>query len=260
MNLSKTKKYKNFVLIVAWMLIASMFFLFVVNYNHFLKVGGENYLLIWINLFFVLFISIIVIISAILLIKINNTANQEIVEFEKRISAQELIIESHKSANNSNIEKIDFEKSIKIFRDAFRNNNERFRFGDNLLISLSKVFPISIGLFWVKFDECKLKLEGNYAIRFEEDKFFDSNEGLVGQAYMNKDILTIGPLEEEYFNSFSGLGQSKPSYLSFIPVFLNNNIYAIIEIAYFKPIDNDLEALLRRISEIVSNEFITNPN
>lgn len=75
---------------------------------------------------------------------------------------------------------------------------------------------------------------------------FSISEGLNGQVVAEGKPLVIEEIPEEYFNVQSGLGNSKPRFLYFLPVIKDKTCVALIELATFKK--TDLEKMWHNIS------------
>ncbi|HDR67434.1 MAG TPA: GAF domain-containing protein [Bacteroidaceae bacterium] len=85
-------------------------------------------------------------------------------------------------------------------------------------------------------EEKLLHLIGSYA--FDRQKYitrqFRFGEGLVGRAAMEKDIIYITEVPENYIKIRSGLGEDRPASLLLSPAILNNEVLAVLELASFE--------------------------
>lgn len=122
---------------------------------------------------------------------------------------------------------------------------------EKILSGIAKVFEISHGeIFLPKGKAAKkpaYKLAATYAIHIPEKETveFKSGEGLVGQVAKNGKPLYLDKLPDGFLNAKSGLGNSNPNYLLFIPwKDQNDATFAVAELASFKKFDNqDIKTL-----------------
>ncbi|MBN1133103.1 MAG: GAF domain-containing protein [Bacteroidales bacterium] len=97
------------------------------------------------------------------------------------------------------------------------------------------------GLFLVVQDEKNsekmLDLIGSYA--FDRQKFinrqFRFGEGLVGRAALEKEPVYITDVPEDYIKIRSGLGEHKPASILILPIILDQEVLAVLELASFEP-------------------------
>lgn len=83
-------------------------------------------------------------------------------------------------------------------------------------------------------------------------KDFKLGEGLTGQAAENKDIIEIDEVPENYTAIESGLGKAKTTSLVFVPIVHKEETLALIELGYYKKINEDTLALLKNVSSGVA--------
>jgi GAF domain-containing protein len=73
---------------------------------------------------------------------------------------------------------------------------------------------------------------------FNRKKFLykqvEPGEGMVGQVYLEKDTVLLTEIPPHYIKVRSGLGESLPRCLLFVPVMFNEKVYGVIELASFK--------------------------
>ena len=72
-------------------------------------------------------------------------------------------------------------------------------------------------------------------------------EGLVGQCVLDKKVLSLNDIANEYFNVLSGLGRQKPSGITCIPVIYQDMVLAVIEVATLKEFNDNQTLLIENI-------------
>ncbi|MGD1848543.1 MAG: GAF domain-containing protein [Salibacteraceae bacterium] len=99
------------------------------------------------------------------------------------------------------------------------------------------------GLYIVQDEEGEdpgIELVATYA--YDRKKFlnkrFELQEGLLGSAYMEKDVIHLREIPEEYIHIRSGLGDAPPKTLLIMPMVVNEKVEGLIELATFKSFED----------------------
>lgn len=99
-----------------------------------------------------------------------------------------------------------------------------------------------------------LELKGCYA--YERKKFLNKRteigEGLVGQAYLEKEVIHLRDLPDEYINITSGLGKSTPKTVIIVPMKNNDIIEGVLELASFSDLKEYEIEFLKKIGENIA--------
>ncbi|MDQ3535384.1 MAG: GAF domain-containing protein [Bacteroidota bacterium] len=100
-----------------------------------------------------------------------------------------------------------------------------------------------------------LELVACYA--FSRKKFIqkriEPDQGLVGQAYLEEDIIYMTDIPDDYISIRSGLGDANPTCLLIIPLKYNNKVEAVIEMASFSKFTPHEIELVQKIGEYVAS-------
>ncbi len=146
-------------------------------------------------------------------------------------------------------------KGLAQINEILRQNNDFKKQFDNLTTKITHyVNGVQTGLFLVENDfeesETRLNLVSHYA--YDRNKYSVKSilpsEGLIGQAYLEKDSFHVTNLPEDYPEVGSGLGLSAPKELYIMPLIFNDEVLGVIEVASFYKI-TDLHILyLKRIA------------
>ena len=85
-------------------------------------------------------------------------------------------------------------------------------------------------------DEGYIELKSTYA--YKRKKFLKRDiaigEGLIGQAYLERDYIYLTEVPNDYVNITSGLGEARPRSVLIMPLMENDLVQGFIELASFK--------------------------
>lgn len=200
-------------------------------------------------------------------------------EFSRQIGSGNLDIEYNSKFSNGSLAKAVIEMREKLRESA---NKERIRswhtqgvakFGQILqsekddLIVLSRVlvshlceyFDANQAAVFVVNDENPkeqfLELTGAYA--YDRSKFLEMKvkpgQGLVGQCWLEKQIIFMTDIPKGYMNISSGLGDSSPSSIVILPLINNEEILGVVEMASFNVFKEHEIKLLEDLSKNIAS-------
>ncbi len=111
------------------------------------------------------------------------------------------------------------------------------------------------GLFIVNDTEKSLKLIS--AVAYDRKKFLEKEiqfgEGLIGACVFEKETIYLSEIPNNYVNISSGLGTANPRFLLIVPMKIEEKVFAVIEIASFKPIEDYKIKFMETISESIAS-------
>ncbi|MDX2305495.1 MAG: GAF domain-containing protein [Microscillaceae bacterium] len=151
-----------------------------------------------------------------------------------------------------------YAKFAEILRNSSRDSDSTV-FYENVISSLVRYLDIHQGGIFALNDESKdrppfMELKATYA--FERKKYLirhiPKEEGLIGQAWREKDIILITDVPYNYSHINSGLGQFKPKSILIAPLITNEQVLGVIELASMKPIQPVQIAFIERLSESIA--------
>ncbi len=82
-------------------------------------------------------------------------------------------------------------------------------------------------------------------------------EGLIGQVFLEKKIMHLTQVPEDYLNLVSGLGSAPAKAVLIIPLELNNKPEGVIELASFRPFEDFEIEFVQRLAENITSAIIT---
>jgi CHASE3 domain sensor protein len=108
-------------------------------------------------------------------------------------------------------------------------------------------------------DDIHLSLVSCYA--FDKRKYLEKRieigDGLVGQAYLEKEIIMLKEVPNGYTTITSGLGEATPNCIVIVPMKYNENIEGILELAGFDTFTEHQLAFLEKAGEFVASALMT---
>ncbi len=147
----------------------------------------------------------------------------------------------------------------KILRVRYQNSSQMY---DAILrFVVSYVQANQGGIFLVKEDSDTRVLQMASCWAYERKKFQKKEiaigEGLLGQVYLEKDVIYMNDIPENYVSIRSGLGAAAPSNLVILPLMANEEVQGVMELAAFQPWQEHDILFLRQFSELLSIEVAT---
>jgi methyl-accepting chemotaxis protein len=127
---------------------------------------------------------------------------------------------------------------------------------NRILEQLVKYLGAAYGLFYDTAErdgQTVLRLTACYAYeRAQLGKEVWPGEDLVGQAYRDKNIIHLTKLPQGYLPVASGLGQAPPKEVVIVPAIVNNQVFAMLELASLEPfLPHQLE-FMRKLGENIA--------
>jgi two-component system chemotaxis sensor kinase CheA len=123
---------------------------------------------------------------------------------------------------------------------------------NKLLIALAKEIEIVQGIMYIKnIKDSLFSPAAEYALTNRKPDPFKEGDTLPGQTAQNKIMSVLYDVPENYFTVSSGLGASHPKYLLLVPVVINDECFAVLELAAFrKPSEKTGLILDKVLSEV----------
>jgi len=90
-----------------------------------------------------------------------------------------------------------------------------------------------------------------------QEKRIDVGQGLVGQAYVEKETIVLNDIPDNYVNITSGMGQSNPRSILIVPLRSNEDIVGVIELASFKKFSKTDITFLEKVGESIASTVLS---
>ncbi|WP_109511578.1 response regulator [Pseudomonas ovata] len=128
--------------------------------------------------------------------------------------------------------------------------------GRNVLQFFAQYLGAVVAAVYVRQEHGGLVRVASYGFSREQEQHEQSiyaDEGVIGQAVQQDRIITLDNLPGDHFKVSSGLGQSEPCSVAIVPTSNDNQVNAVVELGFLRPLtERDLEFL-----ELVSDNVGT---
>lgn len=143
------------------------------------------------------------------------------------------------------------------FGTILRQHDDLQKLYDELVASLVKYMKTNQGaLYVVEEEEKKVVLEQKACYAYSRKKYKEKKlmpgQGLVGQCYLERDIVHMTEIPQGYTYITSGLGDATPSSLLIVPLIANEKVEGVIEFASFKPFQSHEIAFVKKLGEEIA--------
>ena len=145
------------------------------------------------------------------------------------------------------------------FVEILRSATEIKDLTNNIISSLVNIIDANQGAIYIakKNDsgEESLDLEACYA--FKRTKFLSHRvaigEGLIGQAYLERETMYLKDVPDDFVKITSGLGESNAKHILIVPLKMNQEIVGLVEIASFNEFSAHEISFVEKIGENIAH-------
>ncbi len=124
----------------------------------------------------------------------------------------------------------------------------------NIISFLTEYLEARVGAIYVVHGKGDLELTGSYALGrdWRGPRAFKPGEGLIGQAAVDKKIITISGAPDHYIKISSALGESTPRTIMVLPIVYDREVTAVIELGSFNEFSDMQLEFLNQVSENIA--------
>lgn len=144
------------------------------------------------------------------------------------------------------------------FAQMMRQHDELKEMADEFVSELTRYLKANQAGFFALEEEGEdkyLDLKACYA--YDRKKFLEKRieigQGLVGQAYLEKDYTYLTEIPHNYVRITSGLGKSTPNSLLVVPFMYNEEVTGVVEIASFNEFEDYQIEFVMKLGEVVAS-------
>jgi signal transduction histidine kinase/DNA-binding response OmpR family regulator/HPt (histidine-containing phosphotransfer) domain-containing protein len=127
-------------------------------------------------------------------------------------------------------------------------------FGKRLLSKLVPLVGGGCGAFYLlhEGEECYHFTSGYGLAQSPANRAISPCEGVIGQAAVERKLIVLSDLPPDYFRIRSGLGESPPRFLAALPLTAQDRVLAVIEIASFTALTDQLREFLSEVAGMLA--------
>lgn len=130
----------------------------------------------------------------------------------------------------------------------------------NIITFTSRFTHSMIGAIYIYMEEQKgYQLMGSYAYLFRKgvNSFFKEGESLIGQAALEKEIITFNELPDNYVRISSGIGGTVPRYVIIVPFIYETKTVGVIELGAVESFSQESYEFLEMIRETIAVSVVS---
>lgn len=141
------------------------------------------------------------------------------------------------------------------FGNIVRRYDDKSKLYDQSLSFIVKYISASLGTLLVSDDrdatQSTLQRVAVYA--YDRKKYINGSiragEGLAGQAFLERAMITMNEVPDDYVKIESGLGKAQPAFIVVSPLLVDGIPYGVLELASFKAIEKHKINFITSISQ-----------
>jgi len=123
--------------------------------------------------------------------------------------------------------------------------------GDKIVEFLAACLGAPVAALYVAEADRSFRRVAGFAVAAGGEAAVRTGEGLLGQAVKERRTLHVKDVPSGYLAVSSSLGRADVHELLISPALVDGRVHAVMELGFFRTIDDDDRALLERISEAV---------
>lgn len=150
------------------------------------------------------------------------------------------------------------------FVDILRSGNDDLHLlGDSIISTLANYTGSNQGGLYLLNDADEknphLELVSLFAfdVKKHERRQIKIGEGILGQAFLEKQTTYLNKIPAEYIRITSGLGEANPSSLVVVPLKIDQDVFGVIELASFNEYLEHEIHFIERLGETIASTFAT---
>lgn len=146
------------------------------------------------------------------------------------------------------------------FNEFLRNSeNEAEKFEKELCSKIVKYLEVNQGALYISSRQDsgrdQLVLKACYAYDRQKflEKTIEAGQGLVGQAYLEKEYIHLSGIPDHFTTISSGLGEATPRHLLVMPLKVNQEVKGVLELASFSVFPAYKISFLEKLAESIAS-------
>jgi flagellar motility protein MotE (MotC chaperone) len=150
---------------------------------------------------------------------------------------------------------------------TLQTNKNKAEIFDNLIAQIVTYVKANQGGIYIvqeneNIKDASIKLIACYAYSRKKyiEQEYKAGQGLIGQAFLEKEYIYLTEVPADYLKITSGLGESTPRSILIIPLKINEVVEGIIELASFNKFEAYEINFIEKLGEIIASYILSNKN
>ncbi len=146
------------------------------------------------------------------------------------------------------------------FTNIIRDTENVELFYNNVLSNLVRYIHGNQGYLYVlNSDEKEPFMEVKAVYAYGKQKYLEEKnnihykQGLVGQAWFDKEPLYFTEIPQDFVNITSGMGEATPTCIFIVPLIVNEQVHGVLEIASFEDLEEFKKEFIGKLSETIAS-------
>lgn len=159
-----------------------------------------------------------------------------------------------RTVNEENERRSWLQDGIEGLNNSVRGDKDMAELCREIVTYLSRYLDMQTGAMYVLTEKEELQLMSSYAWRQrkQSDNRFALGDGLVGQAALERQMIELTNVPDDYLTIESGLGSTKPAHIIIVPFIYEDELKGVIEFAYLQELTDQQREFLNYSIESVS--------
>lgn len=143
-----------------------------------------------------------------------------------------------------------------------KHTNDTKALSEELIRTIVKYMDVNQGsLFLLEGNDTEKYLNLTACYAYDRKKFVEKRieigEGLVGQCFLEQEVIYMTNVPNDYVKITSGLGMANPTSIILLPLISNEEITGVLELASFKKFSEGDISFLKKASESIASAVIS---
>lgn len=148
-------------------------------------------------------------------------------------------------------------EGITLISKVIREGQEHDKLYDKIIATVVKYMRANQGgLFLVERESNKVEINLKACYAYGKKKYAEKSvlpgQGILGQAYLERQYVYLTEIPKNHVNITSGLGEAPPTVLLVVPLIVNEVVQGLLEIAAFQKIEAYEINFLEKLGEVIA--------
>ncbi|MGC3946219.1 MAG: GAF domain-containing protein [Chryseolinea sp.] len=144
------------------------------------------------------------------------------------------------------------------FVNVLQSSTNLKAMSNDIIVNLVRIIKANQGaIFLLSKNEMQqecLEMQACYAYNRSKHltQRVNPGEGLIGQAFLERETIYLRDVPDNFVKITSGLGDANPRFVLIVPLIMNEEIVGVLELASFKDFDKHEVAFVEKICESIA--------